>query len=91
MKDVVIVSAKRTAIGAFGKGFLNVPAFELGAAVIEDALKAIDLDPNLVGSIIMGNVLQSGLDKIQPAKQPSRVEYLLINLLLLLMRYVDRE
>ncbi|HKM23371.1 MAG TPA: acetyl-CoA C-acetyltransferase [Erysipelothrix sp.] len=68
MKDVVIVSAKRTAIGAFGKGFLNVPAFELGAAVIEDALKAIDLDPNLVGSIIMGNVLQSGLGQ-NPARQ----------------------
>lgn len=68
MKDVVIVSAKRTAIGAFGKGFLNVPAFELGAAVIKDALESIQLDPKLVGSIIMGNVLQSGLGQ-NPARQ----------------------
>lgn len=68
MKDVVIVSAKRTAIGAFGKGFLNVPAHELGAAVIKDALETINLDPNLVGSIIMGNVLQSGLGQ-NPARQ----------------------
>ena len=68
MKDVVIVSAKRTAVGAFGKGFLNVPAFDLGAAVIKDALESIQLDPQLVGSIIMGNVLQSGLGQ-NPARQ----------------------
>lgn len=68
MKDVVIVSAKRSAIGAFGGGFLDVPAHELGAAVIKDALDAIHLNPNDVGSVIMGNVLQAGLGQ-NPARQ----------------------
>lgn len=39
MKDVVIVSACRTAIGKYGGAFKDVPAVDLGAVVIEEAIK----------------------------------------------------
>jgi len=44
MEKVVIASATRTAIGSFGKSLKNVPAIDLGAAVIEDALKRAGID-----------------------------------------------
>lgn len=68
MKEVVIVAAKRSAVGSFGGAFLNVPAVDLGAHVIRDVLASIDLDPNIVGTVIMGNVLQAGLGQ-NPARQ----------------------
>ena len=45
MKEVVIVSGSRTAIGNFGGGLKDVPVVELGAAVIKDVLKRIGLRP----------------------------------------------
>lgn len=68
LKEVVIVAAKRSAVGSFGGAFLNVPAVDLGAHVIRDVLNSIDLDPKLVGTVIMGNVLQAGLGQ-NPARQ----------------------
>ena len=44
MKEVVIVSACRTAIGKFGGGFKNTPAVELGAVVIKEALKRAGIE-----------------------------------------------
>lgn len=68
MKEVVIVAAKRSAVGSFGGAFLNVPAVDLGAHVIRDVMESIHLDPAIVGTVIMGNVLQAGLGQ-NPARQ----------------------
>ena len=45
MKDVVIVSGSRTAIGNFGGGLMKVPVVELGAIVMKDVLKRANLKP----------------------------------------------
>ena len=45
MKEVVIVSGARTAIGTFGGGLKDVPVTELGAVVMKDALKRVNLKP----------------------------------------------
>ena len=45
MRDVVVVSGARTAIGGFGGGLMNVPVIDLGAVVMKDVLKRINLRP----------------------------------------------
>ena len=45
MRDVVVVSGSRTAIGNFGGGLMNVPVVDLGAVVMKDTLKRADLKP----------------------------------------------
>ncbi len=70
VKEVVIVSAVRTAIGKFGGTLKNVPAVDLGALVIKEALNRANLKPELIDEVIMGNVLQSGLGQ-NPARQAS--------------------
>ena len=61
MKDVVIVSAVRTAIGTFGGSLKDVPAVDLGALVIKEAVNRAGIKPELVEEVIMGNVIQAGL------------------------------
>jgi acetyl-CoA C-acetyltransferase len=68
MKNVVIVAAKRTPIGSFGGSLSSVPATKLGAAAIKGALESIDLNPNLIEEVFMGNVLPANLGQA-PAKQ----------------------
>lgn len=68
MKKAVIVSATRTAIGTFNGSLASVGTIELGAIVIQEALKRAKLDANLVNEVIMGNVLQAGLGQ-NPARQ----------------------
>ncbi|AEV32085.1 acetyl-CoA C-acyltransferase [Owenweeksia hongkongensis] len=68
MRDVVIVSAVRTAIGSFGGTLASIPATQLGSAAIKGALDKIGLDPKEVQEVIMGNVLQAGLGQA-PARQ----------------------
>ena len=68
MKDVVIVSACRTAIGKYGCAFKDVPAVDLGAVVIEEAIKRAGIAKDAVDEVVMGNVLQSGLGQ-NPARQ----------------------
>ena len=68
MKEVVIVSAVRTAIGAYGKSLKDVPAVELGAIVIKEAVKRSGVKPEEINEVIFGNVLQSGLGQ-NPARQ----------------------
>lgn len=70
MKEVVIVSAVRTAIGAYNGGLAEVSAVELGALVIKEAIKRAKIDPVQVAEVIMGNVLQAGLGQ-NPARQAS--------------------
>ncbi|MEA5096535.1 MULTISPECIES: acetyl-CoA C-acetyltransferase [Sedimentibacter] len=61
MKEVVIVSAVRTAIGSFGGCFKDVPAVKLGAAVAKEALGRVNVKPEMVDEVIFGNVLQAGI------------------------------
>ena len=61
MKDVVIVSAVRTAIGTFGGSLKDVPAVDLGALDIKEAVNRAGIKPELVEEVIMGNVIQAGL------------------------------
>jgi len=61
MKEVVIVSACRTAIGSFGGTLKSVPAAELGATVVAEAVKRAGIKPEQVDELIFGNVLQAGL------------------------------
>ncbi len=67
-KRVVIVSAVRTPIGSFMGGLSTVPAPRLGAVAIKGALDKINLDPNLVDEVFMGNVVQAGVGQA-PARQ----------------------
>ena len=61
MKEVVIVGAKRTAIGSYGGTLKNVPAKELGAVAIKGAIEQAGIKPEDVEEVIMGDVLQGGL------------------------------
>ncbi len=67
-KKIVIVSAARTPIGSFMGALSTVPAPHLGAAAIKGALNKINLDPNLVDEVFMGNVVQAGVGQA-PARQ----------------------
>lgn len=60
-KEVVIASAVRTAVGAFGGSLKDVPVAELGAIVIREAVRRAGIQPENVDEIIMGCVLQGGL------------------------------
>ena len=60
MDDVVIVSAKRTAVGNFGGSLATISAADLGARVIKALLKSVDLAPEKVDEVIFGQVLQAG-------------------------------
>ena len=68
MRDVVIVSACRTAIGDFGGSLKNVSATDLGAKVIAEAISRAGIGKEDVDEVIMGSVLPHGLGQ-NPARQ----------------------
>jgi len=68
MNEVVIVSAVRTPIGSFLGGLSTIPAPKLGAIAIKGALERINLRPDLVEEVLMGNVVQAGTGQA-PARQ----------------------
>lgn len=70
MREVVIASAVRTAIGKFGGSLLPLSAPELGTIVIKEALKRANVPGEKVDEVIFGNVLQAGLGQ-NPARQAS--------------------
>lgn len=67
-REVVIVSAARTPIGSFLGALSTVPAPQLGAIAIKGALDKINLKPELVEEVLMGNVVQAGTGQA-PARQ----------------------
>jgi acetyl-CoA C-acetyltransferase len=67
-KEVYIVAAVRTPIGAFMGGLSTVSATELGAIAIKGAIDKSNLPVNLIDEVFMGNVLQAGLGQA-PARQ----------------------
>ena len=68
MREVVIVAAKRTAIGSFQGSLANVSAPELGAAVIRDLLAETKVPADQVDEVILGQVLTAGSGQ-NPARQ----------------------
>ena len=70
MKEVVIASACRTAIGKFGGTLKDVSAVELGATVIKEAVNRAGLKPEQIDEVIMGGVIMGGLGQ-NPARQAS--------------------
>ena len=68
MREVVIVSAVRTAMGSFGGVFSNIPATKLGAYAIKGAIEKCGINKDLIDEVFMGNVLQANLGQA-PARQ----------------------
>ena len=68
MKEVVIVSVARTPIGSFLGTLSTTPAPKLGAVAIKGALNKINLKPEMVEEVYMGNVVSAGLGQA-PARQ----------------------
>jgi acetyl-CoA C-acetyltransferase len=66
--SVVILSGCRTPIGSFGGVFKDVPAVELGAVVVREAVRRAGVRPDEVDEVILGCILQAGLG-MNPARQ----------------------
>jgi acetyl-CoA C-acetyltransferase len=67
-KEVFIIAAARTPIGAFLGGLSTIPATTLGAIAIKGALEKSGMKAELVDEVFMGNVLQAGVGQA-PARQ----------------------
>jgi len=85
MNQAVIVSAVRTPVGSFGRSLKDIPAVQLGVIALKEALARINLSPDQVDEVILGNVLQAGQGQ-NPARQvaihaglPKEVPSLTIN------------
>ena len=66
--NIVITSAKRTAIGSLNKSLRNIQSYDLGAAVVKDLIKDNNLGVNDIDELILGQVLTAGLGQ-NPARQ----------------------
>jgi acetyl-CoA C-acetyltransferase len=66
--DIVIASAKRTAVGSFNGAFANTPAHELGAIAVKAAIEAARLEPGEVDEVILGQILSAAQGQ-NPARQ----------------------
>lgn len=68
MKEVFIVAAKRTPIGSLMGSLSGYSATQLGALAIQDAYESILVNPEIIDSVYMGNVLSAGVGQ-SPARQ----------------------
>ncbi|WP_438989788.1 acetyl-CoA C-acyltransferase [Polaribacter sp.] len=68
MKEVVIVSVARTPIGSFMGSLSSISATKLGSIAIKGALEKINLSPDMIQEVYMGNVVSAGLGQA-PARQ----------------------
>lgn len=85
MRQPVIISATRTAIGKFQGALKSFTAPQLGSIVVREAVERAKLDPSRIDEVIMGCVLQAGLGQ-NPARQaalgagiPDKVAALTVN------------
>ena len=70
MRDVVIVAAKRTAVGSFGGGLSSLRADQLGSAVIKALLDETGIPAEQINEVVLGQVLTAGVGQ-NPARQAS--------------------
>ncbi|MDD3598571.1 MAG: beta-ketoacyl synthase N-terminal-like domain-containing protein, partial [Firmicutes bacterium] len=68
MREIVIASAARTAIGTFGGTLATVPAAQLGTVALKAAIERAGIGGDAVDEVIMGCVLQAGQGQ-NPARQ----------------------
>ena len=68
MKEVYVVNCCRTAIGSFGGSLKDVPAAEMGAVVMKEALNRAGVKPEQVDEVMFGCILTAGLGQ-NPARQ----------------------
>ncbi|SFN56499.1 acetyl-CoA C-acetyltransferase [Marinobacter pelagius] len=68
MRDVVIVAAKRTAVGSFGGGLSSLSADQLGSAVLKALLEETGVAGDQVNEVVLGQVLTAGCGQ-NPARQ----------------------
>jgi acetyl-CoA C-acetyltransferase len=68
--DVLIVAAARTPVGSFNGAFATMPAHDLGAVAIKEALKRAGVDPGRVSEVIMGQILTAAQGQ-NPTRQAS--------------------
>jgi acetyl-CoA C-acetyltransferase len=68
--SVVLCHPVRTAIGSYNGALKEIPATDLGAAVVAETVRRAGLQPERVGSVVMGNVIQAG-NRMNPARQAS--------------------
>ncbi|WP_202708041.1 acetyl-CoA C-acetyltransferase [Sporosalibacterium faouarense] len=61
MREVVIASAVRTPIGSFGGSLAKLSAIDMGVATAKEAIKRINMKPDEIDEVIIGNVLSAGL------------------------------
>ncbi len=59
LRDVVVLSATRTAIGRYGGGLAGVPPCDLAATVVREAVRRAGVDPADVGHAVFGNVIHT--------------------------------
>jgi len=71
MKEVFIVSVKRTPIGGFLGVLSNYSATELGAIVVKEAFNTVNVEASQIDSVYMGNVLSANLGQA-PARQVAK-------------------
>lgn len=67
-REIVLAGACRTAIGKMGGSLMDIPAVDLGALVIKEALNRTGISAEQVEEVIMGSVLQAALGQ-NPARQ----------------------
>ena len=68
LKDIVITSALRSAIGSFNGSLKNMQAHDLGSMVIKEVIKKSNLKSNDIDDLVMGQVLSAGVGQ-NPARQ----------------------
>nr|WP_280730860.1 acetyl-CoA C-acyltransferase [Sinorhizobium numidicum]WEX74174.1 acetyl-CoA C-acyltransferase [Sinorhizobium numidicum]WEX80159.1 acetyl-CoA C-acyltransferase [Sinorhizobium numidicum] len=66
--DIILAHPVRTAIGAFNGTLKTIPAAELGAIAVRETLRRTGIEADLVGTVVMGNVIQAG-NRMNPARQ----------------------
>lgn len=64
MREAVIVSAVRTPVGRFRGSFAPIPAYELGAAVVKEAVKRAKINPAEVDEVIYGNLMNNEINNM---------------------------
>jgi acetyl-CoA C-acetyltransferase len=70
--SIVIAGAARTPVGSFNGSFASIPAHELGAAAIKEALARASVDAGEVDEVVMGQILSAGEGQ-NPARQAARL------------------
>ena len=68
MSTIYITSALRTAVGSLNKTLKNIPADELGSKIISSSIEKLNIKPDVVDEVIMGQVLTGNTGQ-NPARQ----------------------